>query len=59
MTANMGLIVKHSFVKAVRVIDRFHVQKPTTEAIQEIRRKHRGMLLTRKMTLFSTHVKKA
>jgi transposase len=41
MAANMGLIVKHSFAKAVRVIDRFHVQKLATEAIQEIRIKHR------------------
>ena len=41
MAANMGLIVKRSFTKAVRVIDRFHVQKLATEAIQEIRIKHR------------------
>ena len=41
MAGNMGLIVKRSFPKAVRVIDRFHVQKLATEAIQEIRIKHR------------------
>jgi transposase len=41
MAGNMGLIVKKSFPKATRVIDRFHVQKLATEAIQEIRIKHR------------------
>jgi len=41
MAGNMSLIVKRSFPKAVRVIDRFHVQKLATEAIQEIRIKHR------------------
>lgn len=41
MAGNMGLIVKKSFPKASRVIDRFHVQKLATEAIQEIRIKHR------------------
>jgi transposase len=41
MAGNMGLIVKRSFPKATRVIDRFHVQKLATEAIQEIRIKHR------------------
>ena len=41
MAGNMGLIVKHSFPKATRVTDRFHVQQLATEAIQEIRIKHR------------------
>ena len=41
MAANMRLIVKHSFINAVRVIDRFHVQKLASEAVQEIRIKHR------------------
>lgn len=41
MAANMGLIVKRSFINAVRVIDRFHVQKLASEAVQEIRIKHR------------------
>jgi len=41
MAGNMGLIVKKSFPKASKVIDRFHVQKLATEAIQEIRIKHR------------------
>jgi transposase len=41
MAGNMGLIVKKSFPKATRVIDRFHVQKLATQAIQEIRIKHR------------------
>ncbi len=37
MAANMGLIVKKSFPKAVLVIDRFHVQKLALDALQEIR----------------------
>jgi transposase len=41
MAGNMGLIVKKSFLKATRVIDRFHVQKLASDAIQEIRIKHR------------------
>lgn len=41
MAANMNLIVKRCFVKADRVIDRFHVQKLAYEAVQEIRIKYR------------------
>jgi len=41
MAGNMGLIVKKSFPKATLVIDRFHVQKLTLDALQEIRIKHR------------------
>ena len=41
MAGNMGLIVKSSFPKASLVIDRFHVQKLSTEAVQQIRIKHR------------------
>ena len=37
MVGNMGVVVKKSLLKATRVIDRFHVQKQATEAIQEIR----------------------
>ena len=41
MAANMGLIAKKCFPNATRVIDRFHVQKLATEALQEIRIKYR------------------
>nr|WP_070786766.1 transposase [Flavobacterium crassostreae] len=41
MAGNMGLIAKKSFPNATRVIDRFHVQKLATEALQEIRIKYR------------------
>ena len=37
----MGLIAKKSFPRATQVIDRFHVQQLATEALQEIRIKHR------------------
>jgi len=41
MAANMQLIAKKSFPNATLVTDRFHVQKLATEALQEIRIKHR------------------
>jgi transposase len=37
----MGLISKKCFPNAVQVIDRFHVQQPASEALQEIRIKYR------------------
>src|SRR5690606_27696649 len=41
MAGNMELIAKRSFPYATRVTDRFHVQKLATEALQEMRIKHR------------------
>ncbi|MDX6192014.1 transposase [Flavobacterium sp. Fl-318] len=41
MAGNMGLIAKRCFPNATRVTDRFHVQKLASEALQEIRIKHR------------------
>jgi transposase len=41
MAGNMALIIKRSFPKANLVIDRFHVQKLTSDAVQEIRIKYR------------------
>jgi transposase len=41
MAGNMELIAKRCFPSAVRVTDRFHVQQLATEALQEIRIKHR------------------
>ena len=41
MAANMELIAKRAFPNATRVTDRFHVQQLATEALQEIRIKHR------------------
>jgi transposase len=41
MAGNMGLIVKRAFPEATLVIDRFHVQKLGSDALQEIRIKHR------------------
>ena len=41
MAANMGLIAKKCFPNAIRVTDRFHVQKLALEALQEIRIKYR------------------
>ena len=37
----MKLIAKKCFPKAIQVTDRFHVQKLASEALQEIRIKHR------------------
>ena len=41
LAANMELIAKRSFPHAKLVTDRFHVQQLATEALQEIRIKHR------------------
>lgn len=41
MAGSMKLIAKKCFPNALQVIDRFHVQKLATEALQEIRIKHR------------------
>jgi len=41
MAANIGLIAKKCFPNAIRVTDRFHVQKLALEALQEIRIKYR------------------
>ncbi len=41
MAGNMELICKRCFTQAIRVTDRFHVQKLATEALQEMRIKYR------------------
>ena len=41
MAGSMNLIVENSFPRAVRVIDRFHVQKLAYDALQEMRIAHR------------------
>jgi len=41
MAGSMNLIVKRCFGKAVKVIDRFHVQKLAYDALQEMRIAHR------------------
>lgn len=41
MAGSMNLIAKTAFPLAIRVTDRFHVQQLATEALQEIRIKHR------------------
>ncbi|SFN94107.1 Transposase [Salegentibacter flavus] len=41
MANSMKTIVRKSFPKAIQVTDRFHVQKLTFEALQDIRIKHR------------------
>ena len=41
MAGSMNQIARQCFVKSVKVIDRFHVQKLAYEALQEMRIKHR------------------
>jgi transposase len=41
LASNMQVIVKRSFPNSVRVTDRFHFQKLATEAVQDLRIKHR------------------
>ncbi|GAB3507324.1 hypothetical protein GCM10027442_12400 [Emticicia fontis] len=45
MAANMELIAKRVFPNATRVTDRFHIQQLASEALQEIRIKHRSEVL--------------
>ena len=45
MAGNMELIAKRCFPLATRVTDRFHVQQLAAEALQEIRIKHRRLLM--------------
>ena len=45
MAGSMNKIVKHCFPKAVKVIDRFHVQKLAFDALQEMRINHRWQAL--------------
>lgn len=45
MANTMDVIVRQSFPKATIVTDRFHVQKLSTEAVQEIRITHRREVL--------------
>ena len=42
LSDSMRRIVRRSFPKAQRVIDRFHIQKLACEAVQEMRSRHRG-----------------
>lgn len=41
MAGSMNLIVESCFTKSIKVIDRFHVQKLTYDALQEMRISHR------------------
>jgi transposase len=41
MAGSMNLIAKRCFPNATLVTDRFHVQKLASEAVQELRIKHR------------------
>ena len=41
MAGSMKLIAKRCFLKAIQTIDRFHVQKLASEALQDIRIQHR------------------
>jgi len=45
LAGNMGLIARKCFPNALQVIDRFHVQQLATEALQEIRIKHRWLAI--------------
>jgi transposase len=45
LAGNMSLIARRCFPNATLVIDRFHVQQLATEALQEIRIKHRWVAL--------------
>lgn len=48
MAASIKLILKRYFTNAMQVIDRFHIQKLTTETLQEIRIKYRWNAIEQK-----------
>ncbi len=52
MAGNMNLIIKRCFLKADAVVDRFHVQKLISEAVQEIRIQHRWKILKKENKAF-------
>lgn len=54
MAANMNRIVSRCFVKADKVIDRFHVQKLAYDAVQEIRIKYRWEALDKENEAIKT-----
>jgi transposase len=45
MASSMTMIAKRCFPRAMRITDRFHVQRLAIEALQEIRIKHRWKAL--------------
>ena len=53
MAGSMKLIAKKCFPNAVQVVDRFHVQKLATEALQDIRIKHRWEAIEKENTLLT------
>ncbi|MCD1118365.1 ISAon1 family transposase [Chryseobacterium turcicum] len=53
MAGSMKLIAKKCFPNATPVIDRFHVQKLATEALQEIRIKHRWQAIEQENNLLT------
>ncbi|MCJ8153187.1 transposase, partial [Chryseobacterium sp. SSA4.19] len=53
MAGSMKLIAKRCFPNAVQVVDRFHVQKLATEALQNIRIRYRWEVIEHENTLFT------
>ena len=53
MAGSMKLIAKRCFPNAVQVIDRFHVQKLATEALQDLRIQHRWEAIDLENTLLT------
>ncbi len=45
LSDSMHKIVRHCFPKARRVIDRFHIQKLASDAVQQMRIEHRWSAL--------------
>ncbi|SDF71241.1 Transposase, partial [Dyadobacter soli] len=55
MAGSMTMIAKRCFPRAVRVTDRFHVQRLAVEALQEIRIKHRWEALDQENDAIEQH----
>jgi transposase len=52
-----NILIKKCFPNATRVIDRFHVQKLASEALQEIRIKYRWQAIDQEMKLLKSQEK--
>ncbi len=55
MAGSMKRIAQRCFPDAVQVIDRFHVQKLSIEALQEIRIRHRWEAIEMENNPFNSH----
>lgn len=54
MAGTMDWIIRTNFMQATKIIDRFHVQKLVSEAVQEVRIQHRWLAINEENALMQT-----